>query len=43
MYTMPNGSFNGKHGYWVWIGAKTEYPLRFLKAYIDENWEHVAV
>ncbi len=43
MYTMPNGEFNGKQGYSVWIGAKTEQPLRFLKPYIDKGWEYVAV
>jgi hypothetical protein len=43
MYTMPNGEFNGKLGYSVWIGAKTEQPLQFLKPYIDKGWEYVAV
>ena len=43
MYTMPNGEFKGKQGYSVWIGAKTEHPLKFLKPYIDKNWECVAV
>ncbi len=27
----------------VWIGAKTEHPLRFLKPFIDDDWEYVAV
>lgn len=43
MYTMPNGGFKGKPGYSVWIGAKTEHPLLFLKPYIDKDWEYVAV
>ena len=43
MYTMPNGELKGKQGYSVWLGAKTEHPLRFLKPYIDKDWEHVAV
>ena len=43
MYTMPNGEIDGEEGYSVWIGAKTEHPLGFLKPYIDEGWEYVAV
>ena len=43
MYTMSNGEFKGKQGYSVWIGAKTEHPLRFLKPFIDNGWEQVAV
>jgi hypothetical protein len=39
MYAMPNG--NGMHS--VWIGAKTEAPLQFLKQYIDDTWEYTAV
>jgi hypothetical protein len=27
----------------VWIGAKTEHPLQFLRPYLDEKWEHVAL
>lgn len=43
LYTMPNGEMGGRRGYSVWIGAKTEHPLQFLKPYIDEGWEYVAV
>ena len=43
MFTAPNGEINGEQGYSVWIGAKTEHPLRFLKPYIDKGWEYVAV
>ena len=43
MYTMPNCEIKGKQGYSVWIGAKTEHPLRFLKPFIDKGWEYVAV
>lgn len=42
MFTMPNGEIDGKQGYSVWIGAKTEYPLQFLKPFIDKKWECVA-
>ncbi len=43
MYTMPNGEIKGEQGYSVWIGAKIEHPLRFLKPYINQGWEYVAV
>ena len=43
MVTMPNGEIDGKQGYSVWVGAKTERPLQFLKPYIDKDWEYVAV
>jgi hypothetical protein len=43
MHTAPNGEIGGEQGYSVWIGAKTEHPLRFLKPFIDQGWEHVAV
>ena len=43
MYTMPNREFNGKQGYSVWIGAKTEQRILFLEPYIDKDWEYVAV
>jgi hypothetical protein len=43
MYTMPNCEINSKQGYSIWVGAKTEHPLRFLKPYIDKDWEYVAV
>ncbi len=43
MFTMPNGEINGEQGYSVWIGAKTEHPLQFLKPFIDKGWEYVAV
>jgi hypothetical protein len=29
--------------YSMFIGAKTEHPLQFLKPYIDDGWEHVAI
>ena len=43
MYSMGNGEFDGKRGCSVWIGAKTEEPLQFLKPYLDKGWEFVAV
>jgi hypothetical protein len=27
----------------VWISAKTEQPLQFLKAFVDKTWEYVAL
>jgi hypothetical protein len=43
MVSMANGDIDGKNGYSVWIGAKTQEPLLFLKPYLDEGWENVAV
>jgi hypothetical protein len=40
---MPNCEIDGTQGYSIWIGAKTEHPLQFLKSIIDDGWEHVAV
>jgi hypothetical protein len=31
-----------EHGY-VQIGAKTEHPLQFLRPYIDDDWDYVAI
>ncbi len=43
MYTMPSGEVEGKPGYSVWIRAKTQHPLGFLKPLIDDGREYVAV
>jgi hypothetical protein len=43
MYAMPNGDSEGRKGYSVCIGSKTEHPLGFLKAYIDKDWECVSI
>jgi hypothetical protein len=43
MFAGPNGEIDGKRGYSVWIGAKIEHPLGFLKPLIDNGWEYVAV
>lgn len=43
MYSMRNCVIDGEQGYSVWIGAKTEHPLQFLKDIIDDGWEYVAV
>jgi hypothetical protein len=43
MCAAANGAVNGKKGYSVWIGAKTEQPLRFLKSYLDDRWEYIAL
>ena len=43
MLSMPNGEIHGKRGYSVWVGAKTEHPLQFLKPYLEKGWECVAL
>jgi hypothetical protein len=43
MFTMPNGKQDGVQGYSVWIGAKTEQPLRFLKDIVDDSWEYASI
>jgi len=42
MYSMTN-TIRGEKGYSVWVGAKTEHPLQFLKPYLDKSWEWAAV
>jgi hypothetical protein len=43
MHTAPNGEIDGQRDYSVWAGARFEHPLRFLKTFIDDGWEYVAV
>jgi hypothetical protein len=33
MYAAPNGEVNGRRGYSIEIGAKSEYPLQVLKPF----------
>jgi len=40
MYAAPNGEVNGRRGYSVQIGAKTEYPLQFLKPFLNDDWDY---
>jgi len=42
MYACKN-RIRGETAFSIWIGAKTEHPLQFLKPYLDEHWEYVAV
>lgn len=34
---------NGTENYSVWLGAKTEHPLQFLRPLLNDKWEHVAI
>jgi hypothetical protein len=43
MCTALNGKSGSEKWYSVWIAAKTEQPLQFLKPLLDHAWEHVAV
>jgi hypothetical protein len=43
MCATENIEFNGRKGCSVQIGAKTEHPLQFLRPYLDDDWEYVAV
>lgn len=36
-------AIRGKDGFSVWVGAKTEAPLQFMKSMVDQNWEYVAL
>jgi len=42
MYAAQN-EIAGEIGHSVWIGAKTQAPLAFLKPHIDDKWEYVAL
>jgi DNA invertase Pin-like site-specific DNA recombinase len=37
------GAFMCAAGGSVWIGAKTEHPLQFLKPHVDDTWDYVAI
>jgi hypothetical protein len=43
MVTVDCGECDGKRGYSVFVGAKTEHPLQFLKPYVDSSWDYVAL
>jgi len=43
MCAAVNGEADGRKLYSVWIGAKTEQPLQFLKTHVDDKWEYVAL
>jgi hypothetical protein len=38
----PNGEYQGKKGFSIWVGAKTDQPLAYLREIVDEGWEYVA-
>jgi hypothetical protein len=42
MCAAENGTANGKKGYSVLIGAKTEHPLQFLRPHLDNAWQYIA-
>jgi hypothetical protein len=37
------GAFMCAAGGSVWIGAKTEHPLQFLRPYVGNDWDYVAI
>jgi hypothetical protein len=37
------GAFMCAAGGSVWIGAETEHPLQFLKSYVNDAWDHIAI
>jgi hypothetical protein len=41
VFACPNGEFEGRAGYSVWVGAKTEHSLAYLREVVDESWEYV--
>jgi hypothetical protein len=43
MCAAVNGEAKGKKYYSVWIGAKTEHPLQFLRPLLDESWGYVSI
>jgi hypothetical protein len=43
MLASEEGQIDGKKGYSVHIGAKTEHPLQFLRPFPSDSWKHVAV
>lgn len=45
MFSAPNGEYKGKPASSVWIGAKSEQPLAFLKPIVNENpsWDFLSL
>jgi len=43
MCAAENGQHEGKKWYSVWIGAKTEHPLQFIKPLLDKSWGLVSI
>jgi hypothetical protein len=43
MYSMVNGGSEGDQCYSVWVGAKTEEPLQFLRPFLSKDWDYVAI
>jgi hypothetical protein len=43
MCAAENGTANGKKGYSVWVRAKTEHPLQFLRPHLNNAWEYIAL
>jgi hypothetical protein len=37
----PNGEWQGVQGFSLWVGAKREHPLAYLREIVDERWEWV--
>jgi len=42
MFAMGHGTLNGRPGYSVWLGAKTEQPLQLLQTFLDKDWEYMS-
>ena len=42
-FIMNCGEHQGRPGYSIWIGAKTEHPLAFLKSVVNDDWEYISL
>jgi hypothetical protein len=42
MCAAESGTADDKKGYSVWIGAKTEHPIQFLRPHLDKAWRYIA-
>lgn len=42
MFVCPNGENEEESRYSVWIGARSEEPLQFLREIVDESWDYTA-
>jgi hypothetical protein len=42
-FVADNGEYQGRQGYSIWIGAKTEHPLEFLRSIVNDDWEYVSI
>jgi hypothetical protein len=42
-FVCPNDDCQGQEALSIWVGAKTDQPIAFLRTIVDDRWEHTAL